>query len=91
MLPPDIRAQGHKLMPGLRLPNEELCRNMKVQPSRHYMILPWWYVHCERLLEKEERMYLEKKKLLPIYGRILGMVQQYKKKQALKEAILKGF
>lgn len=58
-LPADLRSRD---IPKLRIPNTDLCNQLKLDPAQHYVVLPWWYQHCQD--HKEKKLKKVKSKLV---------------------------
>ncbi|XP_028026095.1 uncharacterized protein LOC114239877 [Bombyx mandarina] len=83
--PPELRRKGQKALIDLKIPNKLFCAEMQLQPSRQYMVLPWWYNYCQQFEEMKEKKYMNSVYYLPTYRNILNRVKVYKNLKRLSD------
>ncbi|XP_022826323.1 uncharacterized protein LOC111356256 [Spodoptera litura] len=85
VLPKEFFDQALSLQAKFKIPNQEFCSEMSLQPAAHYVVLPWWYHYCQDLNEKRSKSMRGNVHFTAVHQYILNEVQAYKKRMKAKQ------
>ncbi|KAL4714654.1 hypothetical protein ACJJTC_012571 [Scirpophaga incertulas] len=68
----------------LQVPSDKFCSEMDLEPSLYYVVLPWWYHHCQALKEKNFNSENIKVKGLYQYKRMLANINEFRRRGGFK-------